>query len=414
MIVGGPCWRGRQPGLRRPRCVRWRRPRGAVARGDPEASGLAAARDRARGGRSRSGQVLEAHQPDRTAAGSVAKIVTALWGLDALGPDYRFRTEMRGAGPVVDGMLHGDLVLAGGGDPLLDTDALGGMVRALRARGLRRSRGGSLSPTVRCRRWRSRSGQPADAAYNPAISGMNLNFNRVLLAWGPGADGPDDRVQCAGGPVRVPAAGVAAELVGAGLPRHRIEAARRSGRCARGGLDGRGSVWLPVRTPAAYAGAVFARPGGRRRARAAGGGGGGGRLGRAAGVRQGPPLTADAPGHARLLDQPDGRDVGLRAAQAHGPTRTGSRLGRGDAGWARAAVRAAADGVRRPFGAGRRLAGDGGRAGHGARPAVGSACPGSCASGRSSGPTAARWRSAGCGWWRRPGRSISSARWPAT
>ena len=216
-----------------------------------------------------SGQVLEAHQPDHDQPpGSVAKIVTALWGLDALGPDYRFRTEIRGTGPVVDGNLHGDLVLAGGGDPLLDTDALGDMVRALRACGLAEVRGrflvadGALPAVAEVD-----PGQPADAAYNPAISGMNLNFNRVFLAWSPGADGPDVAFSAPGARFEVPAAGFAAELVGAGLPRHRIEAGQEI-------LDARAGRprWQRQRLVAgACAGRLcrrgLRRPGGRGRAR---------------------------------------------------------------------------------------------------------------------------------------------------
>jgi serine-type D-Ala-D-Ala carboxypeptidase/endopeptidase (penicillin-binding protein 4) len=267
-----------------------------------------------------SGQVLEAHQPDHDRPpGSVAKIVTALWGLDALGPDYRFRTEIRGTGPVADGNLHGDLVLAGGGDPLLDTDALGDMVRALRACGLAEVRGrflvadGALPAVAEVD-----PGQPADAAYNPAISGMNLNFNRVFLAWSPGADGPDVAFSAPGARFEVPAAGFAAELVGARLPRHRIEAGQEIWTLARGGLAGSGSVWLPVRAPAAYAGAVF---GGL----AAGAGlvlpaaemaaAGSGAL---MAVRQGPPLDAMLRDMLNYSTNLTAEIVGLRAAQAKG------------------------------------------------------------------------------------------------
>jgi D-alanyl-D-alanine carboxypeptidase/D-alanyl-D-alanine-endopeptidase (penicillin-binding protein 4) len=47
------------------------------------------------------------------------KIVTAAAALEALGPDYRYRTRIAANGPVRDGVLHGDLVVIGGGDPTI-------------------------------------------------------------------------------------------------------------------------------------------------------------------------------------------------------------------------------------------------------------------------------------------------------
>jgi len=197
------------------------------------------------------GAVIEAHQPgiDRPPA-SVAKIVTALYALDRLGPGHAFETRIEAAGDA--------LVLAGGGDPLLDTDALGDLAAAAAAAGPGTPArlvvdAGALPSFAEIE-----ADQPEDAGYNPAISGMNLNFNRVHLAWEPGEAGPRLRLSAPGLRHDVETPGIAAVLeAGATPPRHRVEGGREVWALAPASLRGRGSVWLPVRAPAAYAGETF-------------------------------------------------------------------------------------------------------------------------------------------------------------
>jgi serine-type D-Ala-D-Ala carboxypeptidase/endopeptidase (penicillin-binding protein 4) len=50
---------------------------------------------------------------------SAVKVFVEGSAFDALGPDYLFRTQVYRTGPVVDGVLKGDLVLVAGGDLLL-------------------------------------------------------------------------------------------------------------------------------------------------------------------------------------------------------------------------------------------------------------------------------------------------------
>lgn len=50
---------------------------------------------------------------------STTKLLTVATALAALGPDYRFHTDVFRSGPVVDGILHGDLILVASGDPNL-------------------------------------------------------------------------------------------------------------------------------------------------------------------------------------------------------------------------------------------------------------------------------------------------------
>ena len=51
--------------------------------------------------------------------GSTTKVVTMATALEVLGPDYRFRTRMYRTGPIVAGVVQGDVVLVASGDPNL-------------------------------------------------------------------------------------------------------------------------------------------------------------------------------------------------------------------------------------------------------------------------------------------------------
>ncbi len=205
------------------------------------------------------GALIEAHAADvPLPPASVAKVPTALFALEMLGGSHRFRTRVRVTGPIVDGVLDGDLVLAGGGDPVLDTDALGELVAAVRARGITRVAGRFLvAEGALPRLYEIEPGQPRHAGYNPAISGMNLNFNRVHVDWAPAAGGLALGVSAPGARFTAPVAGIAAGVgEGRGLVHH-SEAPGERWTLPRAVLSGRGSIWLPVRRPAAYAGEVF-------------------------------------------------------------------------------------------------------------------------------------------------------------
>src|SRR5215207_6810314 len=61
------------------------------------------------------------------------KIVTGPVGLSLLGPDYRFTTAFAARGPVEGGVLRGDLVVIGRGDPSMSNHMRGDVMQALRA-----------------------------------------------------------------------------------------------------------------------------------------------------------------------------------------------------------------------------------------------------------------------------------------
>jgi serine-type D-Ala-D-Ala carboxypeptidase/endopeptidase (penicillin-binding protein 4) len=67
---------------------------------------------------------------------SVMKLVTTFAALELLGPDYRWKTEAYVDGPILDGELHGDLILKGHGDPKITVEQWQSLIADLRAKGL--------------------------------------------------------------------------------------------------------------------------------------------------------------------------------------------------------------------------------------------------------------------------------------
>jgi D-alanyl-D-alanine carboxypeptidase/D-alanyl-D-alanine-endopeptidase (penicillin-binding protein 4) len=209
-----------------------------------------------------SGAVMDARAADQTfAPASVAKLPTALYALDRLGPDFRFETRVAMTGRVAGETLEGDLYLAGGGDPELDSDALLPLVTQVTARGFRRVAGQFLVDGTAAPRQPGIAGdQPVDAAYNPSISGLNLNFNRVRLKWDARGKAKLLRVSAKAQRLDPDIAGVRVALAtypGAPMFSHSLEGRAEIWRMSEQGFRGEGARWLPVRQPELYAGEVF-------------------------------------------------------------------------------------------------------------------------------------------------------------
>jgi serine-type D-Ala-D-Ala carboxypeptidase/endopeptidase (penicillin-binding protein 4) len=195
------------------------------------------------------------------APASVAKLPTAAFALDALGPEHRFETRILAGGPVRDGRVRGDLILQGGGDPELDTDALPPLVAALKARGITGATGalladGTLLPQVS----EITTAQEVDAAYNPSVSGLNLNFNRVHVKWD--ARKGRERLSVEAAAARLsPAVEIVrvalAPAPGAPLFAFHEEGGSEHWQMAREAYRGQAARWLPVKRPDLYAGEVF-------------------------------------------------------------------------------------------------------------------------------------------------------------
>jgi len=128
---------------------------------------------------------------------SVMKLVTTYAALELLGPAYRWKTEAYTSVPVREGVLEGDLVLKGYGDPKLDLEAFWMLLRALRGKGLRDIRGDLILDRSYFER------APGDAGrfdgdmfrpYNVLPDALLLNFKSLRFAFVPEPERGDVRL----------------------------------------------------------------------------------------------------------------------------------------------------------------------------------------------------------------------------
>ncbi len=209
----------------------------------------------------RTRQILETRTPLLAQPpASVTKTITALYGLQSLGDGFQFRTQLIATGPIRNGRLDGDLVLQGTGDPQLDTDGLVKLALALKATGMRKMTGqfriaSDALPYIRA----IDPSQPDHVGYNPSISGLNLNFNRVYFEWKRRASAYDVSMDARSDSVRPSVTMTRVAVANRNLP---VYAYAQRGEVeywtvARTALGNDGGRWLPVRNPSAYAAGVF-------------------------------------------------------------------------------------------------------------------------------------------------------------
>jgi len=120
---------------------------------------------------------------------SVMKLVTSFAALNQLGPDYAWKTDVWAEGPVREGVLEGDLVVKGYGDPTLTLERMWLLQRELRARGVRHIRGKLVLDLSDFELPASDpgafDGEPL-ALYNAAPGALVANFNATTLRLKPG------------------------------------------------------------------------------------------------------------------------------------------------------------------------------------------------------------------------------------
>lgn len=121
-------------------------------------------------------------------AASTIKLLTTYAALELLGPAYTWSTEAFAAGPLSKGVLAGDLVLKGHGDPKLTLENFWLFLRELRARGVRDIRGDLvLDRSFFAAETAEASGvdDKPMRPYNTAPDALLINFKSVRLQFVP-------------------------------------------------------------------------------------------------------------------------------------------------------------------------------------------------------------------------------------
>lgn len=207
------------------------------------------------------GKIIEQYAPNvGLPPASVAKAITAAYALEVLGPEHRFRTRLLSSGPVQEGVLKGNLILAGGADPTLNTDGLYALSEGLKAAGIHTVEGdfqvyGGALPMVPV----IDISQPDHVGYNPAVSGLNLNFNRVHFEWRREDSDYAVTMEARSSQHRPGVHFAKMQVIERSMPvyTYKDSGAADEWTVARGALGKGGARWLPVRKPELYAGEVF-------------------------------------------------------------------------------------------------------------------------------------------------------------
>ncbi|MBF0342180.1 MAG: D-alanyl-D-alanine carboxypeptidase/D-alanyl-D-alanine-endopeptidase [Magnetococcales bacterium] len=133
----------------------------------------------------KTGQILESqHASELFIPASVAKVPSTLAALHILGAQHRFVTSVQTPGKVVNGVLQGDLILVGGGDPSLNMSGMIDLVHQLQSQGVQQVQGRFLfDETAMIPEANISQEQNDEESYNQGLSALTLDANRVRMRW---------------------------------------------------------------------------------------------------------------------------------------------------------------------------------------------------------------------------------------
>lgn len=137
------------------------------------------------------GATLFEHRADETFnPASVTKAVTTAAAMEALGPGYKFKTRIARAGRLENGVLAGDLVVRGEGDPSLTLERMWRIASLVRVAGVTEITGDIVVDDSYFDA--ERAGQGYDdfddnRAYTAPVGALSATWNTVAVAVRPGA-----------------------------------------------------------------------------------------------------------------------------------------------------------------------------------------------------------------------------------
>jgi serine-type D-Ala-D-Ala carboxypeptidase/endopeptidase (penicillin-binding protein 4) len=124
---------------------------------------------------------------------SSAKMVSVASGAEAVGWDFQFQTTLQSSGTISDGVLHGDLIVVGSGDPSIggrSGNDLGQWIEALKAQGIRRIDGRIIGDDDAIEEPRPALAWTWDDLGYPTgalFGALNFGENRTTVSVAPGA-----------------------------------------------------------------------------------------------------------------------------------------------------------------------------------------------------------------------------------
>ena len=126
----------------------------------------------------KSGKLLESKNPDLALVpASTTKVVSTYAMLRVWKPDFRLQTEV--LGDLEDGVVRGDLVIKGGGDPYLIDERLWLMAQELKRAGVKRITGGlRLDQSLFDGQLYGNGWENTSSNTTPPILALSVNFNR--------------------------------------------------------------------------------------------------------------------------------------------------------------------------------------------------------------------------------------------